>query len=181
VGESRGRSATDDQPAVTRVIPAGLDLAVGELPSRAEVGSYQRQRPCDLPPFLSPSHMPRRPPIGGLINSPKGDAKNRFRSRGKFGCSRLLACAGIPHWGLRMVGRRPITPPNTRKCNNQSAHQSLLNRRLDGSVSCNARSFHPALPDLMTGTADVRSMSLTTNIRVHARQLAFEPNLQILR
>src|SRR5262249_37187915 len=26
-----------------------------------------------------------------------------------------------------------------------------LNRRLDGSVSCNAQSLHPALPDLMTG------------------------------
>jgi hypothetical protein len=33
----------------------------------------------------------------------------------------------------------------------QSAHQSLLNRRLDGSVSCNAQLLHPDLPDLMTG------------------------------
>ena len=36
-------------------------------------------------------------------------------------------------------------------------------------------------PDLMIGTAHARSISLTTNIRVHARQLALEPRLQILR
>ena len=32
-------------------------------------------------------------------------------------------------------------PDEQRKCGNQSADQSLLNRRLDGSVSCTVQRF----------------------------------------
>jgi hypothetical protein len=60
--------------------------------------------------------------------------------------------------------RQPRT--NTRKCGDQPAHQSLLNRRLDGSVSGPAQSLYPAWPCSCTGIAHPRQGSLTTNIRV---------------
>jgi hypothetical protein len=37
-------------------------------------------------------------------------------------------------------------PDEQRKCGNQSADQSLLNRRLDGPVSGYAQSLHPLSP-----------------------------------
>ena len=42
-------------------------------------------------------------------------------------------------------------------------------------------SFIPPRPDFCDGTAHARPTSLTTNIRVHATELAVEPHLQILR
>src|ERR1700674_4684252 len=42
-------------------------------------------------------------------------------------------------------------------------------------------SFIPPRPVFCDGTAHARSTSLTTNIRVHAPELAVKPNLQILR
>jgi hypothetical protein len=38
--------------------------------------------------------------------------------------------------------------------------------------------FIPSCPDLVIGTAQACSKSLTTNIRVYARQLALQPHLQ---
>jgi hypothetical protein len=61
--------------------------------------------------------------------------------------------------------RQPRT--NTRKCGSQPAHQSLLNRRLDGSVASPAQSLYPAAPGSCPGIAHPRPGSLTTNIRVH--------------
>ncbi len=62
--------------------------------------------------------------------------------------------------------RQPRT--NTRKCGDQPAHQSLLNRRLDGSVSGPAQSLYPAWPCSCIGIAYPRQGSLTTNIRVRS-------------
>jgi hypothetical protein len=60
--------------------------------------------------------------------------------------------------------RQPRT--NTRKCGDQPAHQSLLNRRLDGSAAGPAQSLHLAAPSSCPGIAHPHPSSLTTNIRV---------------
>src|SRR3954451_22174491 len=79
--------------------------------------------------------------------------------------------------------RQPRT--NTRKCGSQPAHQSLLNRRLDGSAASPAQSLPPAAPGSCPGIPLQCPSSLTTNIRVldatcGARVLAFDANRLVL-
>ncbi len=64
--------------------------------------------------------------------------------------------------------RQPRT--NTRTCGPQPAHQSLLNRRLDGSASGTAQSLHSALARLRNGIAHLRQTALTTNIGEFLRE-----------
>jgi hypothetical protein len=75
--------------------------------------------------------------------------------------------------------RQPRT--NKRKCGNQPAHQSLLNRRLKVLSPAPRNGFVLTVHPSCGREERLRPMPLTTNIRVHARQLALEPNLQILR
>ncbi|WP_210252258.1 hypothetical protein, partial [Microvirga tunisiensis] len=57
---------------------------------------------------------------------------------------------------------------------------SLLNRRLDGSVSGPAQSLYPAWPCSCTGIAHPRQGSLTTNIRVRSRTSFGKRRLQFV-
>jgi hypothetical protein len=63
-------------------------------------------------------------------------------------------------------------PDEHTEMRSQPAHQSLLNRRLDGSASGTAQPLNSALACSCNRIAQPCPASLTTNIRVPARELA---------
>jgi hypothetical protein len=61
-----------------------------------------------------------------------------------------------------------------RKCGIQPAHQSLLNRRLKALFPAPRNRFKLPCPRCLAGNGKVRAKRLTTNIRVHASELALQ-------